>query len=115
MSYFQPWTFSIVHFQLGTTNMNILHPPTIKTVQITPIERKPPIFVHVTCPRGASSHFSFLPAPLSFSHIQVGHCNIPLPEAVPTYILQLFRTQTILTDQHMSFLHTLSSLMRTRE
>ena len=32
--------------------------------------------------------------------------------------LQLFRvtrTQTILTDHHMSFLHTLSSLVRTRE
>jgi len=38
-----------------------------------------------------------------------------LPEAGPAYIWQLSRTQTILTDQHMSFLHTLTSLVRTRE
>ena len=38
-----------------------------------------------------------------------------LPETRPTYIWLLSRTQTFLTDQHMFSLHTLSSLVRTRE
>jgi hypothetical protein len=39
-----------------------------------------------------------------------------LPEAGPAYTWQLSRTTRISpTDQHMSFLRTLSSLMRTRE
>jgi hypothetical protein len=38
-----------------------------------------------------------------------------LLEAGPAYIWLLSRTYTVLTNQHKSFLHTLSSLVRTRD
>ena len=47
--------------------------------------------------------------------VRRGNVTSRLPEAGAAYIWQLSRTQTILTDQHMSFLHTLTSLVRTRE
>jgi len=88
-SIFQPELLQSSDFQHRTTKLDILHQPTIKTVQITLLKLKPPGFD----PRHpshmepvATSAFLLLPSPLPFSHRQVVHLRNALttpPRASP--------------------------------